>query len=101
MRSKHHGGFLGGNGAQHLCNGRGREGLLGTGLQAPRFQHRARRWDATHVKNLRPTVTEPTVAQHQHWFVGGELAGHGLHAKGATARDQHRTVGVVDLLDQA
>ena len=54
-----------------------------------------------HVKNLRPTVAEPPVADDQHFFASAKLAGYGFHAKRAAAGHQHGGMGLVHLFKDA
>ncbi len=70
--------------------------LLGVS-DAAGHQDRGLGRDVAHVKNLRPTVAEPAIADDQCFFVGGKLARHGFHAKRATAGHQNGRLGVVHL----
>ena len=97
MRREHHVGLVPLNRRDHLGHRAGNPGRLLAIVHTPRLQHGGLGRNAAHVKDLRPAVAEPAIANHQHLFVLRKLARYGLHSKGAAARHQHGRLGVVHL----
>ena len=97
MGGKNNVGFLRLDGGHHLVNRCRCEGRVFVGAHLAGLEHDLLGRNAAHLENLSPAVAEPAIAQHQALLAGTELAGHGLHAKGAAARHHRHRLGVIDL----
>ena len=101
VRRKHHVGFFGQDGGDHFVNRAGHPRGLRRVRGAPRLEHDGLGRDVAHVKNLRPAVAKPAVADDERFFASGKLARHGFHAKRAAAGHQHGGWRVVDRFQDA
>ena len=101
MRREHHRRLFFGNGGLHFGNRCRCPGGLRFSGSLARLDHSVRGGDLAHVKNLRPAVAEPAVADDHHVFAAGKLAGHRFHAVGAAAGHQHGGMRAIDFLEHA
>ena len=100
MGGEHQGRPLVGDGGHGFFNGdwcpRGLSTDVIMGIDAAGLEHGVRTGNLAHVKDLRPAVAEPAVADDQDMLVAGKLPGNRLHAEGAAARHQHGRMRAID-----
>ncbi len=97
VRCEHNIGALCLDGGNHFLHWAGHPRCLWMAAEGVRLEHGGRTGNAPHVKDLRPAITEPAVAQDQRLLVGCKLPRHRFHAECSASRHQHCAVGVVDL----
>src|SRR5689334_11052290 len=65
---------LGANSFDRLLDGAGSERCVSPVLQTAGLEHSFSRWNRPRLENLRPTIREKAIADHQHFGTRRELA---------------------------
>ena len=91
--------FFATNPAHHLINRRWRKGRLWAIAHLARLQDGDVIRESTRLKNLRPAITEPAIAQNQAFLILRKLARYRLHAIGTATGNHNGAVCGINLFE--